>query len=945
MSNSIADEIRAIIEGDEDTLAHYGMPRRSGRYPWGSGEDPHQHGSGDFLSRVDALKEKGWKETPENIKKEFGMTTTQYRKEKSYCVDERKRLMYARAKSLADDGLGATEIGRRMADMNGGVPIRESTIRGMLKEDADIKRNAAVKTADFIREQVDKKGMVDVGADVYRELGVSETKFNAAVNMLKEEGYVLYRGRVPQATNQGKLTTVAALCKPGTEHKEIFDWGNVHSLKDYASHDNGQTFNKFEYPKSLDSKRVKVLLADELGPDGVPGAQRDGIVQIRRGVEDLSLGNDRYAQVRILVDGNKYIKGVAVYSDNMPDGVDVIFNTSKTSYEKTLKPIKNDPDNPFGALIKANGQSHYIDKDGKEQLSCINKTRGEGDWSEWKDTLPAQFLGKQSLSMAKKQLELSRADKFAEYDEICSLTNPTIKKHMLEEFANNCDAAATDLKAAALPGQKYHVIVPVNTLKDTEVYAPQYENGTKLALIRYPHGGTFEIPILTVNNKHAPAREIIGEKSIDAVCINKKVADRLSGADFDGDTVMCIPTHDSKGRVKITSTPPLEGLKDFDPHVEYAERPGMRYMKDPVTGKDNTQREMGIISNLITDMTLGGATQDELARAVRHSMVVIDAGKHKLDYKRSEQENGIAALKKAYQRHPDGKTGGASTVLSRAKGEATVLKRQGSPLINQKGKPWYDPDRPEGALVYKVADDLEYQIRTTNKRTGEVKVTTKQRTQKSTQMAETDDAMTLVSADRHPMELLYAEHANALKALANQARMEKVTTKDIPYSAAAKATYSQEVKDLEAKLAYAELNRPREREAQRRAYAEVKDKKESNPNMTKSEIKKANQQAISKARQEVGAIARRDRNIIITDREWEAIQAGAISPNKLRNILKNTDADELRSRATPRATTNLSTAKINKIKSMSNSNYSLAEIAKACGCSPATVSKYLKGVN
>ena len=945
MSNSIADEIRAIVEGDEETLAHYGMPRRSGRYPWGSGKDPNQHGSGDFYSRVEALKEKGWKETPENIMKEFGMTTTQYRKEKSYCVDERKRLMYARAKSLADDGLGATEIGRRMADMNGGIPIRESTIRGMLKEDSDRKRNAAVKTADFIREQVDKKGMVDVGADVYRELGVSETKFNAAVNMLKEEGYVLYRGRVPQATNQGKLTTVAALCKPGTEHKEIFDWGNVHSLKDYASHDNGQTFHKFEYPKSLDSKRVKILLADEPGPDGVVGAQRDGIVQIRRGVEDLSLGNDRYAQVRILVDGNKYIKGMAVYSDNMPDGVDVIFNTSKSSYEKALKPIKDDPDNPFGALIKANGQSHYIDKDGKEQLSCINKTRGEGDWSEWKDTLPSQFLGKQSLSMAKKQLELSRADKLAEYDEICSLTNPTIKKHMLEEFANNCDAAAVDLKAAALPGQKYHVIVPVNTLKDNEVYAPQYENGTKLALIRYPHGGTFEIPILTVNNKHAPAKDMIGEKSIDAVCINKKNADRLSGADFDGDTVMCIPTHDAKGRVKITSTPPLEGLKDFDPHTEYAERPGMRYMKDPVTGKDNTQREMGIISNLITDMTLGGATQDELARAVRHSMVVIDAGKHKLDYKRSEQENGIAALKRAYQRHPDGKTGGAATILSRSKGEATVLKRQGSPLINQKGKPWYDPDKPEGSLVYKVADDLEYQVRTTNKRTGEVKITTKQRTQKSTQMAETDDAMSLVSADRHPMELLYADHANRLKTLANQARMEMVTTKDIPYSASAKATYSQEVKDLEAKLAYAELNRPREREAQRRAYAEVKTKKEANPNMSKSEIKKANQQAISKARQDVGAVSRRDRNILITDREWEAIQAGAISPNKLRNILKNTDADALRARATPRATTNLSTAKINKIKSMSNSNYSLAEIARACGCSPATVSKYLKGVN
>lgn len=39
----------------EDILMHYGMPRRSGRYPYGSGENPYQH-SGDFLSRVQELK-------------------------------------------------------------------------------------------------------------------------------------------------------------------------------------------------------------------------------------------------------------------------------------------------------------------------------------------------------------------------------------------------------------------------------------------------------------------------------------------------------------------------------------------------------------------------------------------------------------------------------------------------------------------------------------------------------------------------------------------------------------------------------------------------------------------------------------------------------------------------------------------------------------------------
>ena len=92
-------------------------------------------------------------------------------------------------------------------------------------------------------------------------------------------------------------------------------------------------------------------------------------------------------------------------------------------------------------------------------------------------------------------------------------------------------------------------------------------------------------------------------------------------------------------------------------------------------------------------------------------------------------------------------------------------------------------------------------------------------------------------------------------------------------------------------------------------------------------------------------MARRDRNIVITDREWEAIQAGAITESKLKRILNNTDADKLRERAMPKSTSTLSAAKVNKIKRMSDSNFTLAQIAEACGCSVSTVSKYLKGVN
>ncbi len=909
--NPIAEEI--------DSLMHYGIPRRSGRYPWGSGDDPYQHGR-DFLGRIEELKKSGWTETPENIHKEFGMTTSQYRSEKGIANNQRRMLEVARAKSLKEDGLGYTEIGRQMG-------INESTVRSLLNERSEAKMNQAKKTAEFLKKQIDEKGMIDVGVGVERELNVSREKLNQALAVLESEGYPVYGGRVDQATNPGKKTTIKVICPPGTEHKEIYNYDKVKTIKEYVSHDDGETFDKYVPPKSLDSNRVKIRYAEE------GGIEKDGIIELRRGAPDLSLGESRYAQVRILVDGKRYLKGMAVYSDDMPDGVDVIFNTNKklgTDKMDVLKKVKDDPENPFGALIKPGGQSYYIDKDGKRQLSPINKTREEGDWDEWSNALPSQFLSKQNINLAKKQLDLAAADKMAEFDEINSLTNPTVKKYLLSSFAEDCDAAAVHLKAAALPGQKYHVIIPVPSMKDTEVYAPRYENGTKIALVRYPHGGTFEIPVLTVNNKQVDARKLLGSDPFDAIGINSKVAEQLSGADFDGDTVMCIPTDDRFGRVKISRQPPLEGLKGFDPKISYPEVPGMKVMK-------NTQTEMGKISNLITDMTVIGATEDELAAAVRHSMVVIDAEKHHLNYKQSELDNNISALKKKYQAHvdEDGKVhyGGAATLLSRAKGETPVLKRQGTPQINMKGKEWYDPNKPEGSLIYKVADDVAYEVN------GKVKY----RTQKSTKMAETDDAYSLISDARAPIEIVYADYANKMKSLANQARKEIMTTGKIKYSATAKATYQPEVDSLMAKLNTALLNAPRERQAQLLANAEVNAKKAANPDMKPADIKKESQRALSKYRTELGSVARRDRSIKVTDREWEAIQAGAISENVLMKILANSDADSLRQKATPRATTTISTAQANRIKAMRASNYTLEEIAKKLGLSTSTITKYAKG--
>lgn len=625
----------------EEILMHYGMPRRSGRYPWGSGDNPYQH-SGDFLSRIDELKSQGLRET--EIAAQLGLTTTQLRTQMSLAKDERRSLQVSTAKGLREKGYSLNEIAEKMGFAN------DSSVRSLLNENSEARMNQAKTTADFLKKMIDEKGMIDVGTGVERELGISREKLNQALYILEMEGYPVYGGGVPQVTNPGKQTNIKVICPPGTEHREIYDFDNVHSVKDYdqiLSEDGQKVRPAFQYPESMDSSRLKINYAE----DG--GIQKDGVIEIRRGVDDLSLGDSHYAQVRIMVDGTHYLKGMAVYSDDLPDGVDVLFNTNKktgTPMTDVLKKVKDDPDNPFGSLIKEHGgQSYYIDKDGNERLSLINKRAEEGDWGEWSDHLPSQFLSKQSMTLIKKQLDLASADKVAEYDEICALTNPTVKKALLKSFADDCDSAAVHLQAAALPRQKYQVILPLTTIKDTEVYAPNYKNGEQVALIRYPHGGTFEIPVLTVNNKQPEGKKVLGNTPKDAIGINSKVAERLSGADFDGDTVMVIPTG---GKIKITSTHPLKGLEGFDPKEKY----GPASTTQPYKRMKNTQTEMGKVSNLITDMTLKGATEDELARAVRHSMVVIDAEKHNLDYKRSEQDNGIASLKKKYQGRVEGGT-------------------------------------------------------------------------------------------------------------------------------------------------------------------------------------------------------------------------------------------------------------------------------------------------
>lgn len=890
---------------EEDILMHYGVKRRSGRYPWGSGDNPYQHG-GDFLARVEELQRLG--KTEKQIADELHLSTTDLRMQVRVAKHERRALQADRARSLREDGKTLDEIASILGYAN------DSSVRALLNENTAANKNKAQATAEILKKELAEKGAIDVGTGVERQLGVSTGVLQEALFILETEGYNRYGVGVPQVNDPKKRTITPVISVPEIDQREVYqNLDLVKSVGDYHSTDGGESWDKREYPASIDSSRVKILYGDE------GGALKDGVIEIRRGVADLDLGDSHYAQVRILVDGTHYLKGMAMYSDDMPDGADIVFNTNKhtgTPKMDVLKKIQDDSDNPFGALIKANGQSHYIDADGNEKLSAINKLKEEGDWDKMSKNLSSQFLSKQPIQLIKKQLDLTYADAADEFSEICSLNNPTVKRKLLLDFADECDSAAVHLKAAALPRQSTQVILPLNAMKETEIFAPNYRDGEKVVLIRYPHGGTFEIPELTVNNKNPTAVSVLGKNIRDAVGINPKVAERLSGADFDGDQVVVIPTG---GRVKIQSTPALKDLKDFDPKTDYSTegKTGVRLLAKGAA----TQRQMGEISNLITDMTLKGATEPEIARAVKHSMVVIDAAKHKLDYRQSEKDNGIAELKKKYQGFDDetGHHGGASTLLSRRKQDVEVPERQGSGVI----------DPLTGKVVYKESGRT-YVDPCTGKT---VAATTKVK-----RILAVDDVRSMSSGTLQ--EEAYADYANKMKDLANKARLEYKATPTLKRSASAAKAFEPEVNRLMAALKVAQLNAPLEREAQRIANARVKAKVQANNITDKDEISKIRRAAISDARNSTGASGKRTR-ITISDGEWTAIQSGAISDTTLSEILRYAEPKTVRERATPRRTTQLSDARISRIKAMANSGHTNAEIAEALGISTSAVSKYL----
>ena len=316
--------------------------RGSGRYPKGSGKNPYQHETtGDFYTYVQQLEKKGLSEV--EIAEGLGISTTRLRA--LYTIDKnnlrREKISYA--KKAQAEGKSNIQIGKELGEKYNSdkSPIGESTVRSLLNGEAEAKMNISMKTAEELKKIVDEKGTLDVGVGVEREIGITRTKLDVALAILESQGYNIYTGRIPQATNKGQFTTAKVLAKPEVEWKDIYDWKEVGHLNEYTSPDNGDHIFKFQYPESMDSKRLMVRF-DEDG-----GTAKDGLVEIRRGVKDLSLGESNYSQVRILVDDKYYIKGMAVYGndEDFPEGVDVIFNSNKPKSKGKLGALKSVEEN------------------------------------------------------------------------------------------------------------------------------------------------------------------------------------------------------------------------------------------------------------------------------------------------------------------------------------------------------------------------------------------------------------------------------------------------------------------------------------------------------------------------------------------------------------------------------------------------------------------------
>lgn len=946
--------------GREIILKHYGVKRKSGRYPW----DPSLHlpKNYKFIEDRDEMKKRGLSDN--EIAKQMGLSTTVYRSKVTIAKEELKQYNMQRISKLQSEGMIIDDIAKTIGTTG-------QTVRNYLDEIKNPNKSARAQrvqteaVAQTLEDAVKRSKYIDVGKGVEIQMGISKEKLKSGLNALVESGeYEVHNLRIAQVTDKNNSTPVKVLTKKGVERSEIYkNMDKVRPVEEFAINGDARMFQQMERPKSIGWDRVHIRYAIPEGQKGHgtndDGAMMDGAMFLRPGVKDLNLGKASYAQVRIAVGDTHYLKGMALYGTEemfkgIPKGTDIIFNTNKTANktpQEVLKELKKNPEggapidgpNPFGATVKrqntlvdAKGNPVYKpgvkDRFGNKvpQIGSVNIVNEEGDWGSWSKALSAQFLSKQPTTVVHERLKATMKQVQDEYESIQKVTNPVIKKQLMESFVSDLESKQVHMKAAAPKGFQGHVILPVPDMKENEVYAPNYKNGEKVVLIRYPHGGRFEIPELTVNN-NSVARKMISKDSPDAIGIHPKVASKMSGADFDGDTAYVIPNN--KGKFKSRDS--LKELKNFDPNM-YADKPGTF---TPIT-KRYQQTLMGVVSNLITDMTLQGAPSNEIARAVKHSMVVIDAEKHKLNYKRSAEENGIDALMKRYMTHVDKvKYGDLERYNPKTRRVDRVIDPDKLKKDLTPGKEYTSAStiisRHKQSVI---TDGYQVEVPDPKSKSGGTKMVW--RNKKETYLVNmVKDANVFLGPNATKTEHHYADYINELKAFKNKVDSEMSGIKMPARDPKAAKIYAEEVLSMKDKVNQVKINRIKERQAQR--MAEVSSKAEiarrsEDEVLKKDEISRIKQQALNKARSMVGA----ERTpVTITDDEWDAVQSNAVSGTLLKELVSFMDDSQLKSLATPRTNKQMTDARKSKAKALLANGYTIAQVAEALGVSSSTIGK------
>ena len=903
---------------NESFLMHYGIKRRSGRYPWGSGEHPFQSAE-EFMDYVKNAKEEGLSET--EIARALNLSTNAFRDQRTAARNEIRENWRTMGIKLTSMGYSLNGAANRMG-------VSPSTLSGILSDRNNVREEVNNKVKSEMENMLKQGYLIDVGEGAESHLGISKERLRAMVKSMESSGYKVMAVYQKQVGTHNK-TSMKVLCPEDMDLKTLIDSKDKIVPPNFHVDRDTNEIQKPEPPRAFPSERVMIRYAEDGGKD------RDGLIQLRKGVPELSLGNARYAQVRISVDGTHYLKGMAMYSDDMPEGVDIIYNVNKhkgTPKMDCMKKMKSDPDSPFGATIRMDdelvlAQRHYTDKDGKRQLSCLNIVSEEGTWFEWSKSLPSQMLSKQRVPVVKRQLDKSYQAAAARVNAMMQIKNPAIRAKVAEDLSGQLDSDATNLRAMAYPRQCAQVILPFPNLSENEIYAPNFKDGERVALIRFPHGGIFEIPQLTVRNHGSPAAKELGN-AIDAVGINPRVAEQLSGADFDGDTVLVIPNNEGS----IISHPMLKELRDFDPKESY---PGKDCDPADLIPNDGPNKkkgdkikglEMGRISNLITDMTIMGAPFNEIARAVKHSMVVIDAQKHQLNYKKSYIDNNIGEL---YIKYHGGEKRGASTIVSRATATARV------------------PERREAKGLYEVPpekrDDWMQGKRVYVETGGQHWNTSQQKMMPNldevAKMDLTDDARTLSSGTE--VEEVYADFSNKMKELADTCRRVTRTAPAYRKNPMVADQYRDEVAIIESKVAERKKKSPLERRANILAEADMRLKIQADPSIKDDpdKFKKESNRSLLRARNNLSV---GDVDIHLTDKEWNAVFNGALNGDTFLYLMRHCDSMELNQQVFHEKDNIISDQRIVMVKEMDRLGYSRAQIAEHTGLSPRILKEILE---